>query len=40
VKPWHEQDAFWEDLEDHLFSPARLEQAAASWRAGASRLAA
>ena len=28
MKPWHEQDAFWEDLEGHLFSPARLEQTA------------
>jgi len=29
MKPWHEQDAFWRDLAGHLFSPARLEQAAA-----------
>jgi SAM-dependent methyltransferase len=29
MKPWHEQDSFWEVMADHMFTPARMEQAAA-----------
>ena len=29
MKPWHEQDAFWETMAEHMFTPARMQQAAA-----------
>jgi SAM-dependent methyltransferase len=28
MKPWHEQDAFWETMADKMFTPARLAEAA------------
>ncbi|HTO21549.1 MAG TPA: methyltransferase domain-containing protein [Spirochaetia bacterium] len=28
MRPWHERDEFWETMADHMFTPARLAQAA------------
>ena len=28
MKPWHEQDAFWETMADKMFTPAQWEEAA------------